>query len=130
MALVCEIRDTLLEVTLRRETATNLWIKALTTVDGDTNLRANREAVNIKRFGVAGKDSLDYLDLAEKTCHEKVKTEEKQAREERQAEEKELREENDRRNTQEWKCFKGKEELEKARRAETSTQSMRILTAR
>ena len=42
MASVCEIRDTLLDVTLRRETATNLWIQALATADEGADLRANR----------------------------------------------------------------------------------------
>ena len=50
MESVCEIRDTLLEVTMRRETATNLWIQALTTADEGPDLRVNRESVNTKIF--------------------------------------------------------------------------------
>ena len=56
---VSRTRDILEDVTKRRESATDRWIEALRS-EGE-EIESQREAVNIKKFDTAGKESWNKL---------------------------------------------------------------------
>jgi hypothetical protein len=112
MSMVHLTRMLLLDVCVRRDKITILWMDTLRTEDGNVDeTKLHREAVAIKKFETAGEESSTRLNIAEKIWLEEMKAKDKIDKEERLDEEKRMRDEDDERE----KRMKDEDEVRRRR---------------
>ena len=84
-------RKILLDLIVRRDRVTTLWLNTLRTgKDDEDETRLNREAVSIKKFKNAGAESATRLNVTEKQWEEKMIERRKQERKRRRRNERKI----------------------------------------